>query len=392
VAVAHAPGVLDEPPVDLRQPEARAYRRAARRRRRAAFVVDLAVLVALALAAGHLARAGLPPALDAALLAALCGVVLEVAGLPFWLAGHRAAVAAGLSRQTLRGAGIDRLKGLALGAAVVLPGAALLVEGQRRLPDGWPLATWAVLVAFGLVVTVILPVVLLPLFLRSEPLQGGPLRADVDELVAASGLVVRDVRLLRLGDKTSAGNAAVVGIGPTRQILVGDTLAGLDGAAADGAIGAGRLAETRAVLAHELGHHAHADLWRGGALGAALDLVAWLAAAAVLARLPAALAHGGAGDPAALPALALAYGAVSAVLGLASSWHSRQRERAADAYAARLADPEAFARALERLTASNLAELEPPWLERVRGSHPPTGERIAAARKDKTAQTRKPGG
>jgi Peptidase family M48/CAAX prenyl protease N-terminal, five membrane helices len=392
VAVAPAPGVLDEPPVDLRQPEARAYRRAARRRRRAAFAVDMVLLVALALAAGHLARAGLPAALDAALLAALCGAALELAGIPFFVAGHRAAVAAGLSRQTLAGAALDRAKGLALGAAVVLPGAALLVEAQRRLPGGWPYAAWGVLVAFGLVVTVILPVVLLPIFLRSEPLPPGPLRASVDDLVAASGLVVRDVRLLRLGDKTSAGNAAVVGIGPTRRILVGDTLAGLDGEAADGPIGAGRLAETQAVLAHELGHHAHADLWRGLALGGVLDLVAWLAAAAVLARLPSALAHGGAGDPAALPALALAYGAVSAIIGLASSWHSRRMERAADAYAGRLADPAAFARALERLTASNLAELEPPWLERVRGSHPPTGERIAAAKEDMRAATRKPGG
>jgi STE24 endopeptidase len=392
VAVAPAPGVLDEPPVDLRQPEARAYRRAARRRRRGALAVELPLLVALALAALRLSPAGLPAPLAGALLAATCGVVLELAGLPFWLAGHRASVAAGLSRQTLGGAAVDRLKGLALGAVIGLPGVALLVEGQRRLPGGWPYATWAVLVVFGLLVTVILPVVLLPLFLRSEPLRGGPLRATVDDLVAASGLVVRDVRLLRLGDKTSAGNAAVVGVGPTRRILVGDTLAGLDGEAADGEVGASRLAETRAVLAHELGHHAHADLWRGLALGAVLDLAAWLAAAAILARLPAALAHGGAGDPAALPALALAYGAVSAVIGLASSWHSRRRECAADAYACRLADPGAFARALERLTASNLAELEPPWVERVRSSHPATGERIVAARKDMWAATRKPGG
>jgi Zn-dependent protease with chaperone function len=146
------------------------------------------------------------------------------------------------------------------------------------------------------------------------------------------------------------------------------------------------------VLAHELGHHAHADLWRGLVLGGVLDLAAWLAAAAILARLPSALAHRGTGDPAALPALALAYGAVSAVIGLVSSWHSRRMERAADAYARRLADPGAFARALERLAASNLAELEPPFSERVRSSHPPTGERIAAAKEDMRAATRKPGG
>ena len=71
---------------------------------------------------------------------------------------------------------------------------------------------------------------------------------------------------------------------------------------------------------------------------------------------------------------------VSLPLGLVAAWHSRRRERAADAYAYRLADGESFARALERLVASNLGELVPPWLTRVRSSHPPSGERISAAR------------
>ena len=214
---------------------------------------------------------------------------------------------------------------------------------------------------------------LLPLFLRSEPLAPGALRTMAEELVARSGLHVSDIRLLLMSEKTTSANAAVVGLGPTRRILLGDTLTGDE---ADD----GRLAESRAVLAHELAHHAHGDMWRGLALEAASSLLAWPVAAALLAQLPTALAHGGAGDPASLPAFALSFGVVSLPLGLVTAWHSRRRERAADAYAYRLADGESFARALERLVASNLGELVPPWLTQMRSSHPPSGERIAAAR------------
>ena len=120
-----------------------------------------------------------------------------------------------------------------------------------------------------------------------------------------------------MSEKTTSANAAVVGLGPTRRILLGDTLTGDE---ADD----GRLAESRAVLAHELAHHAHGDMWRGLALEAGSALLAWTLAAALLAQLPTALAHGGAGDPASLPAFALSFGIVSLPLGLVTAWHSRR--------------------------------------------------------------------
>jgi STE24 endopeptidase len=360
--------------IDLRQDEARAYRRAQRRRGRYGTAVSLAVIVAGALVADTVDDALPGPApVRAALLVLLLGAVHEAFELPFAVAGHRAAVAAGLSVQSGRSWLADRAKGWLIAAVLGLPAVALLVAAQRAFPDGWPFLAWAASLLLAVVITVVAPVLLLPLFLRSERLGPGPLRTMADELVAASGLRVGDVRLLIMSEKTTGSNAAVVGLGPTRRILLGDTLTGDDGDAE-------RLAETRAVLAHELAHHAHGDMWRGLGLEAATSLVLWPLAAAVLAVLPAALAHGGAGDPAALPAFALAYGVLALPFGLVASWQSRQRERAADAYAYRLADGESFARAMERLVATNLAELTPPWLTRVRGSHPPSGERIAAAR------------
>jgi STE24 endopeptidase len=365
--------------IDLRQDEARAYRSAQRRRGRFATVVSIVVIVAGALVAGALDDALPGPApLRAALLVLVLGVVYEACELPFAIVGHRASVAAGLSVQSGRSWFADRVKGWLIAAVLGLPAVALLVAAQRAWPDGWPYAAWAASLVLAVVITVVAPVLLLPLFLRSERLGPGPLRAMADDLVAASGLRVSDVRLLKMSEKTTASNAAVVGLGPTRRILLGDTLTGDD---ADPE----RLAEARAVLAHELAHHAHGDIWRGLGLEAVTSLVLWPLAAAVLAALPDALAHGGAGDPAALPAFALAYGVLALPFGLLSAWQSRQRERAADAYAYRLADGASFARAMERLVATNLAELMPPWLTRVRGSHPPPGDRITAARRAATA-------
>lgn len=360
--------------IDLRQDEARKYRRAARRRGRYATAASLTVLALAALVAGWLDdRLPGPAPLRAALLVLIVGVVHEAVQLPFGLAGFRAATAAGLSVQSRSGWLADRAKAWVIAAVLGLPAVALLVMAQRSFPDGWPYLAWGASVLLSLVLSVVAPVLLLPLFLRSEPLAPGPLRTMAEELVARSGLRVSDIRLLLMSEKTTSANAAVVGLGPTRRILLGDTLTG-------DAEDDGRLAESRAVLAHELAHHAHGDMWRGLALEAGSSLLAWPLAAALLAQLPSALAHGGAGDPASLPAFALSLGLVSLPLGLVTAWHSRRRERAADAYAYRLADGESFARAMERLVASNLGELDPPRLVQIRSSHPPSGERIAAAR------------
>jgi STE24 endopeptidase len=136
------------------------------------------------------------------------------------------------------------------------------------------------------------------------------------------------------------------------------------------------------VLAHELGHHASGDLWRMSVASAVGTAIALAAVAAALTRLPDALAHRSAGAFAMLPALFVCAALVQIVAGVALGAYSRRRERAADAYGVELiGDGEPFARAMENLCATNLAELRPPRLEQWLGaSHPPPYERIARAR------------
>jgi STE24 endopeptidase len=369
---------IDDP---LRQRKARAYRRGERRLEAVGMVVSLAVWLVLALVAGRLASwldTGGPLVVDAALYVIGIGAVVELASLPLAVAGWRRSRSAGLSRQDARGWLLDHIKGLVIGFVLAWPAVTALVALQRSAPDDWWL--WAALAAVCLQVllTTVGPVVLLPLFMRSRPLPDGALADDLLGLARSAGVRVSSVRLLEAGAKTSAANAFVAGLGPTRRIMLFDTLVGEDGEQSQRE----RLSETRSVLAHELGHHRALDLWRLLALDAVATVVALGIGAWLLDRLPEALRHGGAGSLAALPALVLCVGLVSAPLGVVGRAYSRRRERAADSFGVRLiGSGEAFAAALERMVAQNLSELRPPRpYELLRMTHPAPAARIEAAR------------
>jgi STE24 endopeptidase len=328
-------------------------------------VVDTAALVAVVAAT---------PAVGGAWAVVALVVGLPLLGLPFGLAGYRLSRVYGLSRQTPAGWLVDRAKGAGVGLVLGALAAGGLIGIQRAAGGWWPLPAWLAIVAFSALLAALWPVLLLPLFLRSERMSGGALADTLWETARLARVNVRELRLLKMGEKTAASNAMVAGLGPTVRIYVSDTLA----EPAEGEDEAGALARTRVVLAHELGHHVHHDLWRLLAVSAATLGVgiagAWAAVAA--------FAPHGAGHLSTLPAAVLGFSLASAVVSPAAAAYSRRRERAADAYAAALAgEGETFARALERLVAGNLSELEPPRIYHLlTSSHPTPAERIRVAR------------
>jgi len=173
-----------------------------------------------------------------------------------------------------------------------------------------------------------------------------------------------------LAEKTKKANAALAGIGATRRILVSDTM-----------LAEYSDEEIEVVLAHELAHHVHGDIWKGIAFESLLVLLGFYAASRVLAALAAPLGLRGIDDVAGLPLLLLAAGAVSLVMVPLSHAMSRAFERRADRFALDLTrNPAAFISAMRRLGAQNLAEDRPSRLVQwLFYSHPPLGERIAAA-------------
>ena len=139
--------------------------------------------------------------------------------------------------------------------------------------------------------------------------------------------------------------------------------------------------EIEVVLAHEMAHHVHGDIWKGLIFESALVLAGFFAAARVLSGLAAWLGLAGPADIAGMPLLLLAAGAVSLIMLPVAHALSRRYERSADRFALELTrNPAAFISAMRRLGAQNLAEDHPSKVvEWLFYSHPPIRERIAAA-------------
>lgn len=305
----------------------------------------------------------------------LLTLVNEIGGLPLAFYGRFLVERRyGLSNQTLGDWAFDQIKSLVVGLALGV-GAASIVYFFIRRSVGGGLGWW---LPVGLVFALLIvglanlgPVLFLPLFYSFKPLQRDALRTRLSSLADRAGARVIGVYEWGLGSKTKKANAALTGLAGTRRILVSDTML------ADYSD-----EEIEIVLAHELAHHVHGDIWKGLVFEGALMLAGFFAASRILGASVGALGLSGPADVAGLPLLLLVAGAVSLVMLPVAHALSRAHERSADRFALELTrNPAAFISAMRRLAAQNLAEERPSrivqWLFY---SHPPIRERIATAR------------
>jgi STE24 endopeptidase len=260
----------------------------------------------------------------------------------------------------------------AAGVALVMAAAAalLVVALIRWSPDRWWIVAAAAFVGIMVGLAQLAPVLLMPLFYDFKPLDRPELVQRLVALADRAGARVFGVFEWRLSDRTRKANAALAGIGRTRRILLSDTL-----------LAEHSDEEIEVILAHELAHHVHRDIWAGIAFEAVLITVGFLAADRTLAAVSGMFGLSGKGDVAALPVLLLAAGAVSILLLPVANSVSRAHERRADRYALRLTgNAPAFISAMKRLAAQNLAEERPSrMVELMLHSHPSTHARIEAA-------------
>jgi STE24 endopeptidase len=290
---------------------------------------------------------------------------LALATLPLRALSRRRSIAVGLDTQSWRGWGSDLAKANAIGAAFAAAAGAATVAATRRYPRSWWLPAAAGSVGLGALLAALAPVVLDPLFNRFTPLPLGQTRADVLKLARAAEVNVGEVYSVDASRRGTAANAYVTGLGPTKRVVLFDTL--LDRYGRD---------EIRGVVAHELAHVRHRDVPRSVLYAA----VVAPAAARAVQRLSWALSPER-GTPATLPALALAAMLVSTPIGMIGNSLSRAIERRADTYALELsAAPEAFVSFERKIALQNVADLAPPrWVTALLSTHPPTSERIGAA-------------
>lgn len=299
-------------------------------------------------------------------------LILAIAELPFaYYHGYRLEHRYGLSTQS-RGHWLsDQAKGIGLGIVLAILGTSVVYGALRNWPDDWWWISALVFAAATIGLAQLAPVVLLPIFYKFKPLDRPSLVERLVKLAAGARTSVNGVFEWVLSSHTKKANAALAGLGRTRRILLSDTL--LADYSED---------EIEVILAHELAHHVHRDLWRGIGVQAVALLAGFFVASVLLAALADPLALRGLSDPAGLPALMLIGGVWTFLLMPIVNALSRRQERAADRYALKTTrNVDAFVTAMKRLSQQNLAEEHPSNLVRwLFYSHPPIRERIDAAK------------
>jgi STE24 endopeptidase len=345
------------------------YRRVTRVLLIASLLVQLGLLAVLVWKAGALAELLAGPLRGSVrtgvALGVLVALTLWVALLPLGAVSHWWRRRYGLSEQGYAGWLRDSAVSLGIRAVLVAIAVAGAMFLAGKLGASWWLAGAPALVAIATLFTLLQPVIVEPLFNRFHPVRDRALTADIEESARRLGVRVDDVLVADASRRTTTGNAYVSGLGPSKRVVLFDTL--LDGRFSGG--------EIRVIAAHELAHVARAHLWKGLAWFALLAVPGVFLVAWVTER------RGGLDDPALVP-LALA---VALVFFLATlpfqNLVSRRYEAEADWLALEATRDGDSAVALERsLVLTNLGDPEPPaWLHGLFSTHPTPMERIAMA-------------
>lgn len=340
-------------------------------------LLDAVVLLALTLGGGLAAlaaRAALLPVgalwQDVALVVAVAALTALI-GLPIsWYRTFVIEQRFGFNRMTLGLWLGDIAKAALLGAVLGIPLLTLVLWLMGRAGTMWWLYAWLAWVAFQLLMLVLYPTLIAPLFNKFQPLADEPLRQRVERLLARCGFAAKGLFVMDGSRRSSHGNAYFTGFGGARRIVFFDTL-----------LSRLQPEEVEAVLAHELGHFKLRHVikrtaWFAAASLALLALLGWLTGQPWF--------YAGLGVPVAPPrygvALVLFMLALPVFTFLAAplaSLYSRRHEFEADAYAAMHASAPALIAALVKLYEDNASTLTPdPLHSAFYDSHPPAAARI----------------
>jgi STE24 endopeptidase len=263
----------------------------------------------------------------------------------------------------------DLAKNSVLGAVLGLPLLVLVLWLMGQMGEAWWLTVWLAWIGFNMLVLLLYPTFIAPLFNKFAPLEDPALAGRIDALLARCGFTSNGLFVMDGSRRSAHGNAYFTGFGAAKRIVFFDTLLS-------------RLApaEVEAVLAHELGHYRRHHVWKRIALLFTLSLgLLWL-----LGRLIdepwfyTGLNAGAPGDAMGLLLFVLVMPVFTFFLQPLTSLYSRRHEFEADAYAAAHASAAELVRALVKLYQDNAATLTPdPLHSAFYDSHPPAALRIA---------------
>lgn len=324
-------------------------------------------LLASKMAQAHSTHNLLRPPLRAALIIlTLTAVVrLPVSFYRGFLLEHRF----GLSTQTLPAWILDWSKGWCIDTITTLIAVALLVPLVTARPGDWWLPAGFVLSSGLVLITLVGPLVIDPLYYRFTPLNDEELLVELRRMSEALDLDVDEILVADASRRTNRANAYFTGVGATQRIVLYDTL--LTTFDRD---------QVTVVVAHELAHWARRHIWKGLALGAA-GIFAGLWALNRLLSAEARSRGWPLTDPRLMAHVFLAVMVAGLLVMPVSNAVSRAMEREADAISYNLsANTGAAVKLATGLAVRNLSDPQPhPLLVALTFSHPPSIQRVKAA-------------
>lgn len=302
----------------------------------------------------------------------LVGAALSILDLPFaWWAQFRLEETFGFNTSTQRVWWADRLKGLVLGILLGYPLLVLILWLVKRTGASWWFWAWCAVMVFQLLMTVLAPVLILPLFNKFTPLPEGSLRERLLQLAKRTAFRAQSIQVMDGSKRSRHSNAFFIGFGGFRKVVLFDTL-----------VQQLLESELEAVLAHEIGHYKKKHIPKmliASAIGslAGFYILAWLA------RQDWFYGAFGFNQGNLAPALlvfGLLSGAATFWLSPLLHWWSRRYEYEADQFAAQtLAESTSLISALRKLNEKNLSNFTPhPLYSSFYYSHPTLLEREQA--------------
>ncbi|MCW8881228.1 MAG: M48 family metallopeptidase [Sedimenticola sp.] len=263
----------------------------------------------------------------------------------------------------------DMLLQLILGLLIGTPLLWVILWLMEQAGQNWWLAAWAVWMGFMLLMMWIFPTLIAPLFNKFTPLQEGPLKDRIQDLLQRCGFTSKGIFIMDGSKRSGHGNAYFTGFGKNKRIVFYDTLAeSLD---AD---------EMEAVLAHELGHFKRRHILKHLLLSTVMTLIGfallgWLAGQAWFYQ---ALGVSGQDNALALLLFMLVLPVFTQFLQPVMAIMSRRHEFEADDFAVQQAGAEPMITALVKLYRENANTLTPDSLySAFHDSHPPAPVRVA---------------
>ena len=267
----------------------------------------------------------------------------------------------------------DLIKGTVLGAVIGLPIAALILWLMGAAGDLWWLWAWGVWMAFNMLLLVVYPMFIAPLFNKFKPLDDETIKARVTELMRRCGFAAKGLFVMDGSKRSAHGNAYFTGFGAAKRVVFYDTL-----------LAKLSPSEVDAVLAHELGHFKYKHIVKRVAAMFAISLVGFAVLGFLSSRswLFAGLGVqpnlNGPNDALALLLFMLAVPVFTFFVSPLMARVSRKHEFEADAYAVQQTNGEDLSSALLKLYEDNASTLTPdPVYVKFYYSHPPASERLA---------------